>query len=423
MFLRRPQQRGDRRTRSRRWSARAARSTSSRPARSAIRSPTLKRVQAQHYVQGASADHGRARLPRSTTASACVQRAVLPQRHQPGLARFLSAPADRSDAGGGARRRSSRSTTSTSRCRARSSSAKQPDECELLADDAVERKRPRGRDQGERAQRARAFLDLARQATRRPRWPRGSPADQTMRERFESLRDLLELDETPQRIECFDISHTMGEATVASCVVFGPEGAGEIAVPPLQHHRHHAGRRLRRHASGARTALSAHPGGRGHVAGYPADRRRQGPGRSRRCDVLVELGVTGVLGRRRRQRCRARAPDDETLIRGDNGKTLWPGPESPALHLIQTVRDEAHRFAITGHRGRREKAREKSRPRGDRRASAPSAARRCSSISAASRGVADGRHRGTDAGERRQPRPRRRNLRSFSRMMLSHFAS
>ena len=74
-------------------------------------------------------------------------------------------------------------------------------------------------------------------------------------------------------------------------------------------------------------------------------------------DVLRELGITGVavVGVAKGE---ARRAGEETLILGATGRTLWPGPESPALHLIQAVRDEAHRFAITGHRGRREKARE-----------------------------------------------------------------
>jgi excinuclease ABC subunit C len=77
-------------------------------------------------------------------------------------------------------------------------------------------------------------------------------------------------------------------------------------------------------------------------------------------EVLADLAVDGVLVVGVAKGAERRA-GHETLIRGDNGKTLWPGPESPALHLIQSVRDEAHRFAITGHRQRREKAREKSR--------------------------------------------------------------
>jgi excinuclease ABC subunit C len=208
-----------------------------------------------------------------------------------------------------------------------------------------------------RSDRAR-FTDLARKNAQAALIARLA-SNQTMRERFEALRDLLELGETPQRLECFDISHTMGEATVASCVVYGPEGAEKslyrrfniAGIEPGDDYAamHQAlERRYRRlqAGEGALPDILLIDGGKGQVA--------------QALEVLADLGVSGVLvvgvakGSERR-------PGHETLIRGDNGKTLWPGPESLALHLIQSIRDEAHRFAITGHRQRREKAREKSR--------------------------------------------------------------
>ncbi|MGB0134862.1 excinuclease ABC subunit UvrC [Dokdonella sp.] len=181
---------------------------------------------------------------------------------------------------------------------------------------------------------------------------------QTQLARFEALRDLLKLDEVPQRIECFDISHTMGEATVASCVVFGPEG------PEKSHYR--------------RFNITGITGGDDYAAMHQALERRYrriqsgqgilpdillidgGLGQVRQAlDVLATLGVEGVqvVGVAKGE---ARKSGHETLILGDTGRSLWPGPDSPASHLIQSVRDEAHRFAITGHRGRREKARETS---------------------------------------------------------------
>jgi excinuclease ABC subunit C len=181
---------------------------------------------------------------------------------------------------------------------------------------------------------------------------------QTLGTRFDDLQNLLGLDEPPRRIECFDISHTRGEATVASCVVFGPEG------PEKSHYRrfniagitpgddyaamHQAlTRRFRKVAEGegARPDVLLIDGGSGQVA--------------QALDVLRELGVTGieVVGVAKGPGRRA---GEETLILAGSNREIHPGPSSPALHLVAAVRDESHRFAISGHRKRREKARERS---------------------------------------------------------------
>jgi len=181
---------------------------------------------------------------------------------------------------------------------------------------------------------------------------------QTLGARFDDLQNVLGLDEPPKRIECFDISHTRGEATVASCVVFGPEG------PEKSHYRrfnitgitpgddyaamHQAlTRRFRKVAEGegARPDVLLIDGGTGQVA--------------QALDVLDELGITGieVVGVAKGPGRRA---GEETLILAGSNREIHPGPTSPALHLVAAVRDESHRFAISGHRKRREKARERS---------------------------------------------------------------
>ena len=181
---------------------------------------------------------------------------------------------------------------------------------------------------------------------------------QTLGTRFDDLQNVLGLDEPPKRIECFDISHTRGEATVASCVVFGPEG------PEKSHYRrfniagitpgddyaamHQAlTRRFRKVAEGegVRPDVLLIDGGTGQVA--------------QALDVLRELGITGieVVGVAKGPGRRA---GEETLVLAGSSREIHPGPTSPALHLVAAVRDEAHRFAISGHRKRREKARERS---------------------------------------------------------------
>lgn len=176
--------------------------------------------------------------------------------------------------------------------------------------------------------------------------------------RAEGLRELLALPELPSRIECFDISHTMGEATVASCVVFDAEGPvrsqyRRFNISGIEPGDDYAAmhqaltRRFRRAVNdkGVLPDVLLIDGGAGQV--------------TQANQVLDELGLAGiaVVGVAKGP---ARRPGDEELLLPD-GRKLHPGPESPALQLVQQVRDEAHRFAITGHRGRRAKARNTSR--------------------------------------------------------------
>jgi excinuclease ABC subunit C len=171
--------------------------------------------------------------------------------------------------------------------------------------------------------------------------------------RLAQLNQALEL-EGAERIECFDISHTQGEATVASCVVYD-----HAAMQPSEYRRFNietakpgddyaAMREVlsRRYAKlaegeGKRPDLVLIDGGKGQV------RVAQ--------EVFAELGldlpIVGVA------KGEERKPGLETLILPYLQKTVQLGHGHPALHLIQTIRDESHRFAITGHRARRAKAR------------------------------------------------------------------
>jgi len=176
--------------------------------------------------------------------------------------------------------------------------------------------------------------------------------------RNEALRELLGLGEPAKRIECFDISHTMGEATVASCVVFDASGPvrGQYrrynitGIEPGDDYaamRQAIQRRFRRavEEGGVMPDVLLIDGGRGQL--------------TQARSALDELGVDSVVlvGVAKGEERRA---GHETLILA-SGREVRPGAASPALQLVQQVRDEAHRFAITGHRGKRQKARTTSK--------------------------------------------------------------
>ena len=177
-------------------------------------------------------------------------------------------------------------------------------------------------------------------------------------QRFEILQDVLELDEMPKRIECFDISHTSGERTVASCVVFGLEGAiksdyrkfnieGITGGDDYAAMHQALSRRFTRlnNGEGKRPDLLLIDGGKGQI------KEAQ--------EVLAELNLSDlpILGIAKGP---ARKPGEETLFLVGRAGEVTLSADSPALHLLQQVRDEAHRFAITGHRQRRAKARKSS---------------------------------------------------------------
>ena len=181
---------------------------------------------------------------------------------------------------------------------------------------------------------------------------------QAQEARLTALQEALDLPPTTQRIECFDISHTLGEATVASCVVYdqGQMRNAEYrrfnisGITPGDDYAAMAQameRRYRRVAEGEGRVpdLILVDGGRGQL--------------SRVLPVLEALDLSGVavVGVAKGE---ARKAGLEQLILADTGEIVRLPPDHPGLHLIQQVRDEAHRFAITGHRGRRGKARTRS---------------------------------------------------------------
>jgi excinuclease ABC subunit C len=180
----------------------------------------------------------------------------------------------------------------------------------------------------------------------------------TIRRQFKALGEVLGLDEPPERIECFDVSHTSGEATVASCVVFNTAG------PMKSDYR--------------RFNLTPTSGGDDYGAMREALNRRYKrvkKGEVPMPDVLFVDGGKGQLaeamtvldelelnwlqvvavakGRARR------AGAEQLFVPGEKRPVQLPS-DSAALLLIQQIRDEAHRFAITGHRQRRAKARNTS---------------------------------------------------------------
>ncbi len=176
--------------------------------------------------------------------------------------------------------------------------------------------------------------------------------------RMEALQQALDLEALPERLECFDISHTGGEATVASCVVFDAEGPVKsdyrrFNIADIEPGDDYAAMRqalerryLRlKRGEGVLPDLLIIDGGQGQV--------RQA------MDVLEELQVDGVtvLGLSKGP---DRRPGEEKLYLPERDETVILPPDSAALHLLQQIRDEAHRFAITGHRTRRGKARQRS---------------------------------------------------------------
>ena len=170
-----------------------------------------------------------------------------------------------------------------------------------------------------------------------------------------ALREALNLPESTERIECFDISHTMGEATVGSCVVFD---RGELQNSEYRRYnitgitpgddyaamRDVLTRRYKKVAAGegVRPDLIFIDGGKGQLGVA--------------IEVMQEVGLADILlvgiakGEERR-------PGLETMIFGDTGEMLNLEKHNQGLHLLQQIRDEAHRFAITGHRAKRAKAR------------------------------------------------------------------
>jgi excinuclease ABC subunit C len=180
----------------------------------------------------------------------------------------------------------------------------------------------------------------------------------TLRGQFEQLAEALALDEVPERIECFDISHTSGEETVAACVVFGPEGPRKSdyrrfnikGIEPGDDYAAIA-QAVERRYTRIRNGEAAVPGLILIDGGSGQTDRAHGVLEELQLSHIPLLGVAKGPARR--------AGEEKLVLPRGRGLIELPA-DSSALHLIQQVRDEAHRFAITGHRQRRAQVRRTS---------------------------------------------------------------
>jgi len=176
-----------------------------------------------------------------------------------------------------------------------------------------------------------------------------------VREQLEALRDVLPLEDVPQRIECFDVSHTMGESAIASCVVMGPEGPlkadyRRFNLKGLTPGDDYAGMRqaVSRHFARLRQGERPMPdlllidGGEGQLRAA--------------LDALAELGIQGLVTVGVAKGTDRRVGQERLFLAGRDTPLIL-GADSAALRLIQRVRDEAHRFAIAGHRKARSRTR------------------------------------------------------------------
>ena len=191
--------------------------------------------------------------------------------------------------------------------------------------------------------------------------------------RFVDLQEALGLEDLPQRLECFDISHTGGGETVASCVVFDTNGPLKSdyrrfnieGVAPGDDFAAMEQALRRRYRRGPR---------RGPPRGGAKERISPDQSEAVFPDVLIIDGGVGQLNRALEvmndlqiedvrllaiAKGRSRRPGLERVIAAGEGDLVL-SPSGGALHLLQHIRDEAHRFAITGHRGRRQKRQRRS---------------------------------------------------------------
>ena len=169
--------------------------------------------------------------------------------------------------------------------------------------------------------------------------------------RFQALQEALQLEIIPERLECFDVSHTLGEATVVSCVVFDRKGSVKADYRRFNIRQATGGddyaalkEGLSRHYTRIKSEGKPLPdvlivdGGKGQLSIARA--------------VLEELQIIGII-LLAIAKGPLRKPGLETVYLASNGDTFELELKQSALHLVQQIRDEAHRFAITAHRKQR----------------------------------------------------------------------